>query len=95
MNNTKRFQLLTKGQEETSKEDKLAQAERDELQLQADILETKSKISKLGRKLVQQKSAAELSPLEIIETQTDLNGYKLGLVALEELKKELFDDTEN
>ena len=86
----KRSELLNKSQEEVSAEERLDQIQRDKLQVQSDILETKSKVSSLKRKVVQLKSVAVLSPSDVIEAMTELQGFKAGLAALEALEKELF-----
>jgi hypothetical protein len=86
----KRAELL-KQSKETLEESKVTyQVEVDKLQLQRDILETKSSVASLEAKLLQLKSAKVLSPSDIVSVANELAAYKEGMKQLVALEKELF-----
>lgn len=86
----KRVELL-KQSKETRDEQMLSHTiQQEQLQAQADLLETQKKVAQLKQKLETLKSAEELSLPEIVGTQVELEGYQAGEKALKELIKELF-----
>ena len=84
------LQRISQGTEEKKQQQLLHSAKQAELQAQADILETQSKVAQLQQELEDLKSSSKLSLPKIIEKQVELASYQEGLAHLEELVKELF-----
>lgn len=88
-----RLELLTQSDEQKNVDQQLHQASVDKLNLERDILETKSKVKQLQAELIMLKSAPVLSAADVISTMNALKGYEEGLVLLNQLKEELFPST--
>ena len=84
----KRLELLT--QEKTAQEAAEYQVQQDQLQLQADLLETNRQLNAAKRELVEAKSASTLSVSSIIAIQDRIAGLEAGVKAIKALEKELF-----
>ena len=90
MEQMKRAQLLQQDEQTKSLQELAAQLSLDKLQLEADLVETKSALSRSEQKVLRLKSADILSPTEIVNGMGEIEGFKAGLKALNDLKKELF-----
>lgn len=86
----KRVELLKQSKEERDEQLLSHTIQQEQLQAQADLLETQQKVAQLKRKLERLKSVEELSLPEIVATQVELEGYQAGEKALKALIKELF-----
>lgn len=84
------LERISQGTEAKKQQQLSHSAEQAKLQLQADILETKSKVAELTQRLEDLKSASPLSPSSIVSTQVELNAYNEGLAHLNDLMTELF-----
>jgi len=86
----KRVDLLSQSKTKLEESKVEYQVEVDELQLDRDLVETKSQIKGLQAKLRDLKCAKVLSPSDIVATINDIKAYEDGLKTLQDLKKELF-----
>lgn len=86
----KRIELLTQSQESREQEELQNQVEQDKLQLKSDQLATQQALAKAKQKLSTLKSAAVLSPANIIAQEVVVDDLDRGLKALNKLEKELF-----
>lgn len=66
------------------------QVELAKLQLSGDLLETQSKLAEVELHLENLKNSYPLRVENILKTQDEVEAYKRGLKAIEELQKELF-----
>ena len=85
-----RLERLTQTQQEKDNAVVSHQVAQDELQLQADILETQRQVELKKQELETLKSNQTLQPSKIVACMDELEGYQKGLKALKKLKTELF-----
>lgn len=86
----KRLELLQQTETQKATVELQYQLEKDRLQLEADLLETRSALELKRQELHRRKSDRELSPVKVIEVQGEIEALERGVKALEALKKELF-----
>ena len=86
----KRLKRLQKDQSTMDNASRKHQVAQDELQLQADLLETKRQLSIKEQELEALKDADKLSPADVIKCQDDIKALEAGVQALVDMQKELF-----
>ena len=86
----KRLELLKQTGEQKENMNLEYQLEKDKLQLESDLLETRLRLKEKQQLLLALKSARQLSSSDVIKAQVDYDGLQRGIEALEALKKELF-----
>lgn len=86
----KRLELLKQTEAQKENAELEYQLEKDKLQLDSDLLETRLALKSKQQELLRRKSDPVLSPVKVIAVQGEIEALARGVEALEALKKELF-----